>query len=43
MIQPSALNLLIILAMVIIASFLWRMLAAKWKDNTWGQAMGAVW
>lgn len=43
MIQPSALNLVIVLLMVVIASFMWRMLAAKWKDNVWGQAMGATW
>lgn len=43
MIQPSALNFIIVLAMVVIASFLWRMLAAKYKDSVWGQAMGAIW
>lgn len=43
MIQPSALNLLTVFAMTVISSFLWRMLAAHWKDNSWGQAMGAIW
>ena len=42
MIMPSTLNVLIIFASVIIASFLWRMLAARWSDNSFGQAMAAT-
>jgi hypothetical protein len=38
-ITPSALNVLIIGASVVIFSFLWRMLAAKLADNPIGQAM----
>lgn len=42
MITPSALNVLIIGASVIIFGFLWRMLAAQWKDNSFGQAMSVI-
>lgn len=42
MITPSALNVLIIGFSVIIFSFLWRMLAAKWSDNSIGQAMAVA-
>jgi nitrogen fixation-related uncharacterized protein len=42
MIVPSALNVLIIFASVIIANFLWRMAAARFADNRFGQAMAAV-
>lgn len=44
MITPSALNVLIIGASVIIFSFLWRMLAAKLAehDNPIGDAMAVV-
>lgn len=42
MIQPSALNVLIIGASVLIFSFLWRMLAAQWSDNSFGQAMAVA-
>jgi hypothetical protein len=39
---PSALNVLIIGASVIIFSFLWRMLAASLADRPIGQAMAAT-
>lgn len=42
MIVPSALNVLIIFASVLIANFLWRMTAAKFADKRIGQAMAAV-
>lgn len=42
MIQPSALNVLIIGFSVIIFSFLWRMLAAKMADSPAGQAMAVI-
>lgn len=42
MIVPSALNVLIIFASVLIANFLWRMLAAQLADRRIGQAMAAV-
>jgi hypothetical protein len=42
MIVPSALNVLIIFASVIIANFLWRMLAARLAERPIGQAMAAV-
>lgn len=42
MIQPSALNLLIIAASVVIFGFLWRMAAAKWADRPIGQAMATI-
>jgi hypothetical protein len=41
-IVPSALNVLIIFASVIIANFLWRMAAARLSDNRFGQAMAVV-
>lgn len=42
MIQPSALNVLIIGFSMIIFTFLWRMLAAKLADGPIGQAMAVV-
>lgn len=42
MIVPSALNVLIIFASVIVANFLWRMTAARLADSRFGQAMAAV-
>lgn len=42
MIQPSALNFLIVMAFVIIGMFLWRSAAAKLSDGATGQAMGAI-
>jgi hypothetical protein len=43
MVTPSALNVLVIGASVIIFGFLWRMLAAQWKDNSFGKAMAVIW
>lgn len=42
MIQPSALNVLIIGASVVIFAFLWRMAAAKFSETSTGQAMAAI-
>lgn len=42
MIVPSALNVLIVGLMVVIFSFLWRMLAAKMSDSPVGQAMAVA-
>lgn len=42
MIQPSALNVLIIGFSMVIFTFLWRMLAAKLADGPVGQAMAVV-
>jgi hypothetical protein len=42
MISPSALNFVTIACMVVIFSFLWRMLAARWSENSAGQAMAAI-
>lgn len=42
MIQPSALNLLIIGFSMVIFTFLWRMLAAKLADGPVGRAMAVV-
>lgn len=42
MIVPSAINVIIIFASVVIAGFLWRMAAAKMHDNSVGQAMAAI-
>lgn len=42
MINPSALNVLIIGASVLIFSFLWRMLAAQLSDSPIGQAMAVA-
>lgn len=41
-IQPSFLNLLIVGLMVVIFSFLWRMVAAKLSDGPYGQAMAVA-
>lgn len=47
MIQPSALNVLIIGLSVIIFSFIWRMasshLVARNPDSPYGKAMGSIW
>jgi hypothetical protein len=42
MITPSALNVLIIGASVIIFSFLWRMAAARMSTSATGQAMATI-
>lgn len=42
MIQPSALNVLIIGASMLIFTFLWRMAAAHWSSNPFGQAMAVA-
>jgi hypothetical protein len=42
MVTPSALNVLIIGASVIIFSFLWRMAAAHMSDRPVGQAMATI-
>jgi len=42
MIVPSALNLLIVGAMVIIFTFLWRSAAAQLSDHPVGKAMGVI-
>lgn len=42
MIQPSALNVLIIGFSMIIFTFLWRMLAAKLHEQPLGRAMAVV-
>ena len=42
MITPSALNVLIIGASVLIFSFFWRMIAAKLHDNAIGKAMAVA-
>lgn len=39
---PSALNVLIIGASMLIFAFLWRMAAAKFADHPIGQAMAVV-
>lgn len=41
-VQPSFLNLIIVGLMVVIFSFLWRMLAAKLSDGPYGQAMAVA-
>jgi hypothetical protein len=42
MIQPSALNVMIIGFSMVIFTFFWRMLAAKLADGPVGQAMAVV-
>lgn len=42
MVMPSALNVLIIGASVVIFSFLWRMLAAQLSETSVGQAMATA-
>jgi hypothetical protein len=42
MIQPSALNVLVIGFSMVIFTFFWRMLAAKLSDSPVGQAMAVV-
>lgn len=42
MIQPSALNFLIVAAFVVIFGFLWRSLAARLADTPTGQAMAFI-
>lgn len=39
---PSALNVLIVGAMMVIFTFLWRMLAAKLSEHSVGQAMAVA-
>lgn len=42
MIVPSALNVIVVGLMMVIFTFLWRMLAAKWSDSPVGQAMAVA-
>lgn len=42
MIQPSALNFVIVACFVIIFMFMWRNLAARYADKPLGQAMGSI-
>lgn len=42
MIVPSALNVVIVGLMMVIFTFLWRMLAAKMSDSPVGQAMAVT-
>ncbi len=42
MIVPSAVNVIIVGLMMVIFTFLWRMLAAKWSDSPVGQAMAVA-
>lgn len=42
MIQPSALNVLIIGFSMVIFTFLWRMLAAKLADGPIGKSMAVI-
>lgn len=42
MVTPSALNVLIVGFMMVIFTFLWRMLAAKLSDSPVGQAMAVA-
>lgn len=42
MIQPSALNVVIVGLMVIIFAFFWRMLAARLSEHPVGQAMATI-
>lgn len=42
MITPSALNVMIIGASVIIFAFFWRMLAAQFSEHPIGQAMATI-
>lgn len=42
MIQPTALNVLIIGFSMVIFTFFWRMIAAKFADGPVGQAMAVV-
>lgn len=41
-ITPSALNVVIIGLSVIIFSFIWRMIAAKYADTSVGEAMAVI-
>jgi hypothetical protein len=42
MITPSALNLLVIGFSMLIFSFFWRMLAARYSDRPLGMAMASI-
>jgi len=42
MITPSALNFLIIGFTMIVFTFLWRMLAARYSESSFGQAMAVT-
>lgn len=42
MVVPSALNVIVIGLMMVIFTFLWRMLAAKLSDSPVGQAMAVA-
>jgi hypothetical protein len=42
MIQPSALNFLIVLAMMLIAGFFVRSIAARYSDGPLGKALGYI-
>jgi hypothetical protein len=42
MIQPTALNFVIVGCFTIIFMFMWRNLAARWSERPVGQAMGSI-
>lgn len=42
MIQPSALNFVIVACMVVIFGFLWRAFATRNSENAWGQAAATI-
>lgn len=42
MIQPSALNFVIVSCFIIIFGMLWRAAAAKWSERPIGQAMATI-
>jgi hypothetical protein len=42
MIVPTAMNVIVVGLMMIIFTFLWRMLAAKLSENSVGQAMAVA-
>lgn len=42
MVMPSTLTVLVIGASMVIFTFLWRMLAAHFAENSFGQAMAAM-
>lgn len=42
MIMPSALNVLIIGASTVVFFAIWRILAARWSDNSAGKAMSVI-
>ncbi len=42
MVTPSALNVIVIGLSMVIFTFMWRMLAAKWSEHPIGQAMAVA-